>query len=63
MTLEDHFSSIDQPGVAGVGSDGHLYHDTGLESELFRLVREDPFASIREMSQELRRRSEFRRVG
>jgi hypothetical protein len=63
VTLEDHFSSIEQPGVLSITSDSYLDRETGLESEILRLVREDPFASIREMSYDLRRRSEFRRVG
>lgn len=63
MTLEDHFNNIDQPGVSRIESDDHFSHDLDLESELLRLVRNDPFASIREMMHDLRRRSEFKTIG
>ncbi len=53
---------MEQQGV-GVASDDLVSPDDGLESAVLRLVREDPFASIREIRNDLRRRSDFRDVG
>ena len=63
VTLEDHFSNLEQPGFSSIPSEDNYDHNTGLDSELLRLVKDDPFASIREMVHDLRRRSEFSSVG
>lgn len=63
MTFEDEFAARDRPLHRQVVFDNLNNGGGDLESAVLALVREDPFASIREMTRELRVQPYFEDVG
>jgi hypothetical protein len=63
VTLDDQFVAGNQPQRHQVEVENQFRGGGDLESEVLSLVREDPFASIREMTRELQSQPFFSNVG
>lgn len=63
MTLEDEFAVNEPPLRHRVVVDNRNNGGGDLEDAVLALVREDPFASIREMARELRIQPYFEETG
>ncbi len=63
VILDDQFAAGNRPQHYQVEVENQFHRGGDLESEVLSLVREDPFASIREMTRELQSQPFLSNVG